>query len=145
MGRRCERMMRRILILDNEFDMGGKERVLVQYIARADRSRFHFAVCCLKAGGYFKETLTRMGVPVYDGILRHRFDALGFFGLARVLRAERPDLIYTFSHPNTVIFSYLARQQGLAPHVVVSYHAMGDTGGTRQVAPYLLPLLRRAD
>jgi glycosyltransferase involved in cell wall biosynthesis len=62
-----------------------------------------------------------------------------------VLREERPDLIYTFSHPNTVIFSYLARQQGLAPHFVVSYHAMGDTGGTRQVTPYLRPLLRRAD
>ena len=138
-------MTRRILILDNEFDMGGKERVLVQYLARVDRSRFHFAVCCLKEGGYFKDTLTAMGIPVYEGILRHRFDALGFAGLKRVLRAERPDLIYTFSHPNTVIFSYLARQQGLAPHFVVSYHAMGDTGGTRQVTPYLRPLLRRAD
>ena len=138
-------MMRRILVLDNEFNMGGKERVFVQYLAQVDRSRFHFAVCCLKEGGYFKDTLTGMGIPVYDGILRHRFDALGFRGLARVLRAERPDLIYTFSHPNTVIFSYLARQQKLAPHFVVSYHAMGDTGGTRQVTPYLRPLLRRAD
>jgi glycosyltransferase involved in cell wall biosynthesis len=138
-------MMRRILILDNELDMGGKEKSLVQFIAHTDRSRFHFAVCCLKNGGYFKDTLTKMGIPFYDGILRHRFDALGFLGLARVLRNERPDLIYTFSHPNTVIFSYLAKQRGLAGRVVVSYHAMGDTGGTRQVVPYLLPLLRRAD
>jgi glycosyltransferase involved in cell wall biosynthesis len=137
--------MRRVLILDNEFNMGGKERVFVQYLARADRKRFHFAVCCLKEGGYFKDTLIGMGIPVYERILRHRYDALAFRGLARVLREERPDLIYTFSHPNTVIFSYLARQQGLAPHFVVSYHAMGDTGGTRQVTPYLRPLLRRAD
>jgi len=138
-------MTRRILILDNEFDMGGKEKSLVQFIAHADRKRFHFAMCCLKSGGYFKEALMAMGVPFYDGILRHRFDATGFFGLTRVLRSERPDLIYTFSHPNTVIFSYLAKQRGLADRVVVSYHAMGDTGGTRQVVPYLLPLLRRAD
>ncbi len=138
-------MTHRILILDNEFDMGGKEKSLVQFIARADRKRFHFAVCCLKEGGYFKETLASMGVPFYDGILRHRFDALGFMGLERVLRVERPDLIYTFSHPNTVIFSYLAKLRGLVERVVVSYHAMGDTGGTRQVVPYLLPLLRRAD
>src|SRR5262249_36597023 len=117
-------MMRRVLILDNEFNMGGKERVFVQYLAHADRKRFHFAVCCLKEVGYFKSALNEMGIPVYDGILRHRFDALGFLGLARVLREERPDVIYTFSHPNTVIFSYLARQQGLAPHFVVSYHAM---------------------
>lgn len=138
-------MTRRVLILDNEFDMGGKERVLFQFMSQADKSRFHFAVCCLKSGGYFKDKLMQMGIPFYDGILRHRFDAMGFFGLARVLRAERPDLIYTFSHPNTVIFAYLAKQRGLAPHMLVSYHAMGDTGGTRQVAPYLLPLLRRAD
>ena len=137
--------MTRVLILDNEFDMGGKERVLFQFMAQADRNRFHFAVCCLKSGGYFKEKLTQMGIPFYDGILRHRFDAMGFLGLTRVLRTERPDLIYTFSHPNTVIFAYLARERGLAPHMLVSYHAMGDTGGTRQVQPYLLPLLRRAD
>ncbi len=137
--------MMRVLILDNEFDMGGKERVLFQFMSRADKSRFHFAVCCLKSGGYFKDKLTEMGIPFYDGILRHRFDAMGFFGLARVLRTERPDLIYTFSHPNTVIFAHLAKQRGLAPHMLVSYHAMGDTGWARQVVPYLLPLLRRAD
>jgi hypothetical protein len=68
--------MRRVLILDNEFNMGGKERVFVQYLARADRKRFHFAVCCLKEGGYFKDTLIGMGIPVYERILRHRYDAL---------------------------------------------------------------------
>jgi glycosyltransferase involved in cell wall biosynthesis len=138
-------MTRRILILDNEFDMGGKEKSLVQFMTRADRNRFHFAVCCLKDGGYFKDALSESGIPFYDGILRHRFDALGFVGLERVLRVERPDLIYTFSHPNTVIFSYLAKLRGLVDRVVVSYHAMGDTGGGRQVVPYLRPLLRRAD
>ena len=137
--------MRRILILDNEFDMGGKEKSLFQFIAYADRSRFHIAVCCLKEGGYFKDRLEALDVPFYDHLLRHRFDALGFVGLERVLRAERSQLIYTFSHPNTVIFSYLAKLRGLAERVVVSYHAMGDTGGTRQVVPYLLPILRRAD
>ena len=137
--------MRRILILDNEFEMGGKEKSLFQFIAHADRSRFHFAVCCLKEGGYFKEKLESLEVPFYDHLLRHRFDALGFVGLERVLRAERTQLVYTFSHPNTVIFSYLARLRGLVERIVVSYHAMGDTGGTRQVVPYLLPLLRRAD
>lgn len=137
--------MRRILFLDNEFDMGGKEKSLFQFIAHADRNRFHFAVCCLKEGGYFKEKLESLDVPFYDHLLRHRFDALGFVGLERVLRAERTQLVYTFSHPNTVIFSYLAKLRGLVERVVVSYHAMGDTGGTRQVVPYLLPILRRAD
>jgi hypothetical protein len=46
--------MRRILILDTEFNLGGKESALVRFLARADKNRFHFAVCCLKNGGYFR-------------------------------------------------------------------------------------------
>ena len=138
-------MTHRILILDNELDMGGKEKSLYQFIARADRNRFRFAVCCLKEGGYFKQSLSAMGIPFYDGLLRHRFDALAFKSLEQVLRTEKTELVYTFSHPNTVIFSYLAKMRGLVERVVVSYHAMGTETGDRQVAPYLLPLLRRMD
>ncbi len=138
-------MTHRILILDNELDMGGKEKSLFQFIERTDRNRFHFAVCCLKKGGYFKESLSALGVPFYDNLLHHRFDPLAPLSLERVLRIEHPDLIYTFSHPNTVILSYLARLRGLVRRVVVSYHAMGTTGRTRQVVPYIRPLLRRFD
>jgi len=125
--------------------MGGKEKALFQFISRSDPGRLSFAICCLKRGGYFRDKLRERGVPFYEGLLRHRFDAFAFAALRRILRKERTDLIYTFSHPNTVIFASLARQLGLVRRVVVSYHAMGDTGGTRQVVPFLLPMLRRAD
>jgi glycosyltransferase involved in cell wall biosynthesis len=102
-------------------------------------------VCCLKEGGYFKDRLVELGVPVYENLLRHRFDAFALRGFEQILHSERPDLIYTFSHPNTVIFSYLARMRGLVRRVVVSYHAMSTAPNERQVAPYLRPLLRRMD
>jgi len=138
-------MQYRILILDNELEMGGKEKKLFEFVSRTDRSRFAISVCCLKEGGYFKSKLENLGVPFYEKLLRHRYDAFAYRGLAAVLRRERTQLIYTFGHPNTVIFSYFARLRGQVERFVVSYHATGDTVEGRQVPHYLLPLLRRAD
>lgn len=138
-------MPRRLLILDTELEMGGKEKLLHEFIARADRERFQIAVCCLRPGGYFKDKIVAMGVPFYDGLLHHRFDAMAFRQLEDVIRKERIELVETFAHPNTVIFSFLARLRSLVERVVVSYHAMAmDARGT-VVRPYLRPILRRLD
>lgn len=138
-------MAHRLLILDTELEMGGKEKLLYEFIARADRDRFRIAVCCLRPGGYFKERIVAMGVPFYDNLLHHRFDALAFRELETVIRTEKTQIVETFAHPNTVIFSFLARMRSLVERVVVSYHALGvDARGT-VVRPYLRPLLRRMD
>lgn len=138
-------MPRRLLILDTELEMGGKERLLHEFITRADRSRFHVAVCCLRPGGYFKDRIVAMGVPFYDGLLHHRFDAWAFRQLEAVIRAERVEIVETFAHPNTVIFAALARLRSLVERVVVSYHAMATDPHGTVVRPYLRPLLRRLD
>jgi glycosyltransferase involved in cell wall biosynthesis len=135
----------RLLILDNELKMGGKEKLLYEFIARTDPGRLHISVCCLKAGGYYKERLEALGVPFHDGLLLHRFDALAFRPLANLLRRERIDVVETFTHPNTLIFSFLARQQGLVSAVVVSHHAVGSAYQKRVLPGYVLPLLRRID
>jgi glycosyltransferase involved in cell wall biosynthesis len=134
-----------ILILDTELEMGGKEKLLYQFIERTDRERFRIAVCCLKKGGYFKSRIEELGVPFYDGLLKHRFDALAFRELERVIRKEQTQIIYTFAHPNTVIFAYLAKLKREVESFVVSYHATGHAKGGRGVPAYLLPMLKRAD
>jgi len=138
-------VQRTILILDTELEMGGKEKLLYQFIERVDRRRLRIVVCCLKRGGFFKKPIEELGVPFYDDILRHRFDAGAFRALAKILRAERVQMIETFAHPNTVLFSALARQRGLAERVVVSYHAVGGPHRAHVVAGYILPVLRRMD
>lgn len=135
----------RLLILDNELKMGGKEKLLYEFIARTDPRRLHVSVCCLKQGGHYKERIEALGVPFCDGLLAHRFDALAFRPLARLLRESRIDLVETFTHPNTVFFSFLARQQQLVSAVVISHHAMGSAYRARVLPGYVLPLLRRAD
>jgi glycosyltransferase involved in cell wall biosynthesis len=134
-----------ILILDNELDMGGKEKLLYQFIERVDKSRFRIVVCCLKRGGFYQKPIQALGVPFYDGLLRHRYDALAFRSLARIMRTERIHMIETFAHPNTVFLSFLARQQGLAERVAVSHHAVGSAHRARVIPSYTLPVLRRMD
>jgi glycosyltransferase involved in cell wall biosynthesis len=134
-----------ILILDNELEMGGKEKLLFQYLERYDRRRFRVTVCCLKQGGYYKERIRALGIPFHDGLLRHRYDALSFRSLARILRAEKVQLIETFTHPNTALFSFLARQQGLVDRVLISHHAMGSGFRKRVLPSYIVPVLRRMD
>ena len=136
---------RRLLILDTELKMGGKEKLLYEFIARTDSRRLHISVCCLKQGGYYKERIRALGVPMCDGLLAHRFDALAFRRFARLLRESRVDVVETFAHPNTVIFSFLARQRRLVPAVVVSHHAMGSAYQHRVLPRSVLPLLRRMD
>lgn len=134
-----------ILILDNEFGMGGVEKKLYDFIARLDTDRFAVHMCALKRGGYFKEKLVDLGIPVHEGLLRHKFDAFAFGAFARILREARIDLIYTFGHPNTVILSWMARRRGLVTRVVVSYHAMPGATGRKLVRPYLRPFLGGVD
>ena len=125
--------------------MGGKEKLLFQFLERFDRRRFRVTVCCLKRGGYYKERIQALGIPFHDDLLRHRYDVLAFRSLARILAADRPHLIETFSHPITVLFSFLARQQSLVERVVISHHAIISGFKPRVLPPYILPLLRRMD
>ncbi len=135
-----------ILILDNALDMGGKEKLLYQFMERTDPNRFRIVVCCLKQGGYYKKPIEALGIPVYDGLLRHRYDAFAFRALARILRMERIDMIETFTHPNTVLLSFFARQRGMVERVIVSHHAVGSNMHNAHVFPgYTLPVLRRMD
>ena len=134
-----------VLVLDNELGMGGSEKLLYDFVTRFDRDRFGLGICCLKNGGYWKRRMVDLGIPFYERILRGRFDLLAFRRLARILREQKVELIDTYSHPNTVILSYLAKTFGLIDRFVVAFHAMGNPEGGRLVPAYLKPFLGEAD
>jgi glycosyltransferase involved in cell wall biosynthesis len=136
---------REILVLDNELGMGGAEKLLYEFAARFDRSRFDVGICCLKDGGYWKDRMVELGLPFHEQILRHRFDAAAFRALARIIKERRVELIDTYAHPNTVIFSYFAKVLGLVKRFVVNFHATGNVEGGRLVPTWLKPFLGEAD
>ena len=82
-----------ILILENELGMGGLEKKLFDLVSRIDSDHFRVSVCCLKRGGYWKESFVDLGVPFYEGLLKHKFDVLAYPRLLRVLKKEKIDLI----------------------------------------------------
>ena len=59
-------MKRNILILDNEFGMGGVEKKLYDFVARVDTDRFAIKTCALKDGGYFKDKLVDLEGELYE-------------------------------------------------------------------------------
>jgi glycosyltransferase involved in cell wall biosynthesis len=134
-----------VLVLDNELGMGGAEKVLFEFASRFDRDRFSLGVCCLKKGGYWKDRIVDLDIPFHENLLEHRFDVFAFRRLAAILREHEIDLIDTYVHPNTVIFSYFARALGLVRRFVVGFHASGNPEGGRLVPLWLKPFLSEAD
>jgi glycosyltransferase involved in cell wall biosynthesis len=134
-----------ILILENEFAMGGLEKKLVDFVSRIDRSHFRVVVCCLKKGGLFKADFARLGTPFYEDLLGFKYDVFAFRRLTRILEKENIELIYTLPHPNTVMFSSLAKSLGRVKTVVVSFHGSGGPTGGRLLRRYQKPFLRNAD
>jgi glycosyltransferase involved in cell wall biosynthesis len=134
-----------IMILENHLVMGGLEKKLYDFVSRIDRSHYRVVVCCLKDAGYFKNAFVELGVPFYERLLRHKYDVFAYRRLLRVIAAENVDLIYTLPHPNSVIFSSIARRTGRVKGVVVSIHGTGAPTGGRMVRAYLKPFFCGVD
>ena len=134
-----------ILILENEFGMGGLEKKLVDFVTQIDRSHFRIVVCCLKKGGVLKADFQKLGTPFYESLLKFKYDLLAFRRLTGILEGEKIDLIYTLPHPNTVMFSSLAKSLGHVKRTVVSFHGSGGPTGGRLLRRYQLPFLRNTD
>jgi glycosyltransferase involved in cell wall biosynthesis len=131
-----------VLILENELNVGGVEKKLLDFARGFNRERFDLKVCCLKQGGYFKQSFLDLGVPFYDDLLAHKYDAFAYRAFAKVLRREAVDVVYTFAHPNTLTFSAIARWSGAIDGLVVAFH--GSESGEPELAAYHRALLRQA-
>ncbi|UCH84860.1 MAG: glycosyltransferase [Candidatus Latescibacterota bacterium] len=134
-----------ILIVENELRMGGLEKKLYDLAARIDRNHFRIAMCCLKRGGYWKDAFVELGVPFYEGFLKHKYDVLAYPRLLRLLAKENIDLIYTLPHPNSILLSAMAKATGRVNRVVVSIHGTGSPHGGKMVRGYLKPVLGNID
>lgn len=122
-----------VMILENHLGMGGLEKKLYDFVSRIDRGHYRVVACCLKDAGHLRDPFIGLGVPMYERLLKNKYDALGFPRLLSVLDKEKIDLVYTLPHPNSVIFASLARRLGRVKRVVVSIHGTGGPMGGRMV------------
>jgi glycosyltransferase involved in cell wall biosynthesis len=88
---------RSILLLGSSLNIGGAERQMVQLAIGLKARGYKVAVALFYCGGILDRELIERGIPIVDLGKRSRWDLVGFLRrLAGVLRAERPDLVYSF-------------------------------------------------
>ena len=135
--------IRKILLLDSQLNVGGREKRMLEFARRIDRSRFELKVCCLKPGSYFKPHFIEAGSVFYDGLMKHKYDFFAYQEFKRILAAEQIDLVYTYPHWNTLVYAMTAKLTGRVGRVIVAFH--GAESGDPKIHPLKRSLLRRAD
>ena len=99
----------KIIILNRAMGIGGAERQIVT-LAGGLRERGHDISVAVFYGGHpLERTLGEAGVPLHDLGKKGRWDVVGFPArLIRLLRRERPDVLYAFRGESNC-FGALAR------------------------------------
>jgi glycosyltransferase involved in cell wall biosynthesis len=107
--------------------IGGAERLLVELIARLDRSRFEPVLVCLKEPGELAEMLAARGVSVYGHVARHRLDVTLPRRLGAIMRRHRACIVCTVGTGGDRSFwGRLAARWAGVPVVVSCPHCMGQ-------------------
>jgi glycosyltransferase involved in cell wall biosynthesis len=95
---------------------GGAEILLLEFIRRADRSRFDPMVISLAGGGELKAAYEETGMPVISLNIRSGPpDPRAIASLVRLLRAERPAAIQTWMYHANLIGGIAAMLAGRMP------------------------------
>lgn len=119
-------------------DVGGLERVVLRLVERADRARFKVSVCALTSGGQLEPELRGLRVPLVVSPRRHGADPLLVGRLARMFRAQRPDIVHTHNpapHLYGALAATLARGYpgGALARVIHTKHGRNHPDDARKV------------
>jgi glycosyltransferase involved in cell wall biosynthesis len=98
-----------------QLGLGGLEKQVSLLARGMDRSRFDVTVISLSEGGAWAKTLAAAGIRVEQIARRGRGDWRRLLALARLFRALRPDLVYSFNYEANAY----ARLAGLAASVPI--------------------------
>jgi glycosyltransferase involved in cell wall biosynthesis len=85
----------RLMQITHDLAIGGLQRVVANICRTIDRDRFDVQVLCLRALGPFAADIERLGIKVTLIPQTGRTDYLSCLKVARVLRAERIEVIHT--------------------------------------------------
>jgi glycosyltransferase involved in cell wall biosynthesis len=85
----------RVMQVTDNLGAGGLEQVVVTLCRAMDRTRFEPSVLCLSFIGPLAEKLANFGIPVFQIPVHRKPNYLAFADVARILRAERIDVVHT--------------------------------------------------
>ena len=93
-----------VTVLVSSLTIGGAEQLLLELLKNIHTDRFRVNVCFLRDPGLMGVEILRLNFPVETGILRRRLDFSGVLKLAKVLKAEKTDLLFLVNHRNTIFY-----------------------------------------
>jgi len=115
----------RALFLEITLNVGGAERILGNLIQSFDRTRVQPSVVLLRDPGKMAEQLKASDVPIYHNLGKSRADPRMLGALIKVIRKERPDVIYTCNYPMTMFYGRVAGLLAGTNSHVVGLHSIG--------------------
>ena len=114
----------RVMFVITSMHVGGAETLLLNLLRRIDRSRFSPELCCLKELGELGEQLQHE-IPVYEKLLRNKFDIGVFWRLTRLLRRRQIDAVVTVGAGDKMFWGRLAaRRWGAGRHFSAPFHRL---------------------
>jgi len=111
--------------------MGGMERMTFELARSLDRARHRPVICCLKCP---RDPAPRAGQPEHEGMLRGKYDLGVIPRLRRVMRAERPDVVFALGSGDAAFWGRLAARLSGVRRVAWWLHSMRDDIGRLNLA-----------
>ncbi|MEI8372304.1 MAG: glycosyltransferase [Planctomycetota bacterium] len=121
----------RIVHVSLSLEMGGMEKLLVEFASHADQQRFQLHFACMENRGVLADEVEALGWPVTTLGKRPGLRPGLVLRLARIFRRLKPDVVHAH---NTVACIYAAPAARLArvPVVLATRHGQGPAPGSRQ-------------
>ena len=117
----------RVMFLVTSLPFGGAETLLVNLVRRLDRKRFLPEVGCMKERGPLGDVLSQE-IPVFESLLKHKYDISVIRRLARLLRERQIDVVITVGDGDKSFWGRLAARWSRVPVVLYASHMQGWPG-----------------
>ena len=134
----------RVAHVAETMDLGGLEKLLVEFARHADRDRFDLRFVTLGARGDLAGEVEALGCPVHALNLPAGLRPRAVVRLLRLFRAERVDVVHTHSEGPLLYATLAARLAGVA-RVIHTRHHGPDLGSSRKALAAMALVSRAVD
>ena len=134
----------RVAHVAETMDLGGLEKLLVEFARHADRDRFDLRFVTLGARGDLAGEVEALGCPVHALNLPAGLRPRAVVRLLRLFRAERVDVVHTHSEGPLLYATPAARLAGVA-RVIHTRHHGPDLGSSRKALAAMALVSRAVD
>lgn len=116
--------MTKVVIVISKMNIGGAEKVFYDIAEGLNLDiGYRVTVVCLYARGKLGDRLAAKGMEIHENILKDKFDAMGIFRLADMLRDKAPDILYIAGQAVTQAVCLMAGIFVKIPLKVIGFHS----------------------